>query len=394
MLFENRFQSGKKISSVFLPLPTTQIFQAWSELQKIMVKKQPHEFTRSEWAYLISFLQRENLQEFFQTHFGSEITSNSQGGPHQIFKARGHISIWLPSNVSLLGPLNVIALSLTGNQVTVKTSSSGKDLTSLFIEYVIQNSTDRSFAEQIKKSFSVAAFSHGDSRQNDFSLKADVRLFYGSDAAAEAVKKLPVKSTALDFMFVDKVSEAWLNWNCSDAELESLADVFFLYGREGCTSPLRVIVIDADAERSKQFCQRLVNICNQKFHQPVQTHLASSHLFSTQSGQIEGWSIYPGKENNFVVGLGTYQLQWPIKGYVLPVIPSSLSHALKELPKNIQTIGLALDQQQKSQLLQSISSVQAKRLVPLAQMHHYAMSWDGFEYWRNCFESMETNLNF
>ena len=71
----------------------------------------------------------------FRETFGGQ--ADAAGPPcDRLARPRGPVSIWLPSNVSLLGPLTLVLLSLTGNPLRMKVSLRGNDLTEAFLDFV------------------------------------------------------------------------------------------------------------------------------------------------------------------------------------------------------------------------------------------------------------------
>ena len=57
-------------------------------------------------------------------------------------RPRGAVGLWLPNNVSLLGPLMLIVVSLSGNPLCMKAGSRSEDLTGVFLEFARNHSGD------------------------------------------------------------------------------------------------------------------------------------------------------------------------------------------------------------------------------------------------------------
>ncbi len=91
-----------------------------------MLREVPEPFSRDEWAHLAASLGPAALRAPFAASFG--------GGAFA--RVRGHVAVWLPNNVSLLGPLTSILLSLTGAPVTFKVGTRGDDLMTPWLEFV------------------------------------------------------------------------------------------------------------------------------------------------------------------------------------------------------------------------------------------------------------------
>jgi len=128
------FTAAEGASVVNLPFALDDVVKDWSSLRSTMARNIPAAFTRDEWAYLITFLDPENLRRPFRLSFG-ELEATREKAVVRLIRPRGKISIWLPGNVSLLGPLTLILLSLTGNRIRMKGATGAEDLTGLFLEY-------------------------------------------------------------------------------------------------------------------------------------------------------------------------------------------------------------------------------------------------------------------
>src|ERR1044071_410988 len=106
------FATPHRCTVVALPFALAQVLGDWGQLRKLMVRKVPEAFTREEWAYLAGFVDPENLQRCFLENFG-DVVPGLTTGASILVRPRGTIAIWLPNNVSLLGPLVLILASLT-----------------------------------------------------------------------------------------------------------------------------------------------------------------------------------------------------------------------------------------------------------------------------------------
>jgi hypothetical protein len=104
------FASQNQITAVTLPFELEELIGEWEDLRRAMIRGKPDAFTREEWAYLIGFLSRKNLIGVFEGTFG-EFSAPSAGSAQLLARPRGLVAVWLPNNVSLLGPVMAILLS-------------------------------------------------------------------------------------------------------------------------------------------------------------------------------------------------------------------------------------------------------------------------------------------
>ena len=112
---------------VAAPIDIIKAISDWENLRHLMAKQVPEGFSRDEWAYLISFLDRQQLESIYLQNIGKLI----EGMPlpvKRLLRTRGIVAIWLPNNVSLLGPLLVVLCSLSGNAMRIKGGSQSDDL--------------------------------------------------------------------------------------------------------------------------------------------------------------------------------------------------------------------------------------------------------------------------
>ncbi|MDC1286928.1 acyl-CoA reductase, partial [Gammaproteobacteria bacterium] len=164
---------------VNLPYDVTEIIDAWDHLRGAMIRNMPEVFSRDEWAYMITFLQPDQLWQVFEQAFGVRCEAVDSGT--RLYYPRGSVAIWLPNNVSLLGPLVMILLSLTGNKLRFKAGSRSEDLCGAFIEYVkgIESATvlHSYFADYVKR----GVFDQHDDRNAEMAREAQVRIVFGGD---------------------------------------------------------------------------------------------------------------------------------------------------------------------------------------------------------------------
>jgi len=380
--------NGEGASAIAMPTPLPEIIGQWQPMRLAMARETPPEFTRDEWAYLLAFIDADNLTSVIEQTFGPILTKT----PPKILKLyrpRGSCALWLPNNVNLLGPLSLILLSLSTNPVRVKAGSTGRNLSSAFVDFCVQHLPEGSLRRYLGKEIDVQSFDRDSKKHQDMTQEAQVRIIFGSDLAAEAIESLPHPPTSIGFSFVDRQSESWFeNEAVSDECLETLFKVFRIYGRAGCTSPRRVVLIDGNKKQALDLRDRLAKYCSRREVLP-QPAIASNNVMAAQLAKARGWNAMTTKNNELTLAAGPSNLM-PIEEHMtLHVTWATLEEALIELPENIQTIGHVLKHSSDPKWLSAISRSRIKRFVPLARMHHFGPEWDGFEFWRSTFEVVE-----
>ena len=386
------FKSLAGINALALPFDYQQSIEDWTALRKRMVREVPTEFTRDEWAYLTTFLDRENLFNPFLTTFGAATEALDQA-PNLLYRPRGAITIWLPNNVSLLGPLTLVLLSLTGQPIHLKLGSSAQDLTGAFLQFAMANLPHGELKEYLTTNVKAETFSREDPRQQRLANDAQIRIVFGSDAAAEAIHRLPHPLESLGFSFVDRKSEAWVEQGALNEQvLTTLIKVFAIYGQAGCTSPKRVILLDGSETAARHLRDDLLDLWPTVILAEAPMHIASDNVMAEQWARALGWDARCTPENTALLAHGTRNLPGFDVLMALRVQSATRKQALADLPPNIQTIGHALESPNDPAWLKLLAGSHVRRFVNLSRMHHFGSIWDGQEFWRQCFEPMEVSI--
>lgn len=384
-MFESIFVSGGRRTRVRLPFRLDAVLDDWSSLRTTMIRNKPGAFTRTEWAYLVQFLERDALAGVFRGAFGEP---HASGGARFDAEARpgGMVAVWLPSNVSLLGALTVILLSLTGNPIRVKAGSRGDDLTRTFLEHAMEHLRPGPLREHLAAAVAAETFSREDPRNAEWAWLAHTRLAFGSDAGVAAIHSLPHPRDSVGFSFGHRVSQAWIEpAACGEDALESLLRVFDVYGQSACTSPGRVVLLEASRDDALRLRDRLVSMWSRVFPRAPETIVASTGLLDDQWARLEGWGSRLVAGHGAAIAVGDAGMRPPAGQRILPLMPMTTAEALAGLPGNIQTIGHATSPRLERALPARLAARGVLRFVPVAEMHHFGPVWDGQDYWRRTF---------
>lgn len=383
------FRGASLCTAVVLPCELDQIVDQWAGLRSAMTKDLPEGFSRDEWAYLVSFLNPANLIRPFEMSFGPSLTSIS-GKVDILMRPRGPVAIWLPNNVSLLGPLTLILMSLTGNPISIKGGSQSEDLTGIFLEFVRRHLPDGYLKEFLTECVKYDVFERDDPKNAYMAARAEIRIVFGTKPAAESIHALPHPAESIGFSFIDRWSEAWIEKDAvTDEVLSDLLKVFAVYGQAGCTSPRRVVLLGGSMEQTVALRDRLQALWPKTIKRRPAMHVASSNIMARQWAAALGWDAVTTGQNAAVMAAGEASLENFEAPMAMMLTYGKIAEAVSNLPANIQTLGYAFDDPGQSQWLQIMAQIKAKRLVPISLMHHFGPVWDGVAFWRQAFEEIE-----
>jgi hypothetical protein len=356
----------------------------WDGLRLAMVRSVPAAFTRDEWAYLVTFLDHASLMQPFEQSFGPLASGNASS----LVRARGSIALWLPNNVSLLGPLVLILCSFTGAPIRVKAGSRSDDLCKAFVSCALEHLPQGELRDYLSKQVSIGQFDRNDERNRTMAAEASVRIAFGSDAATNAIHSLPHPVHSVGISFADHRSEAWVQMAAlDDTSITTLIKVFSIYGQAGCTSPRRVVIIDGTAADCEALRAKMVALWPK---QEVPMHIASQNILHCQLAAASGWDAQTAPRNAAVLGVGSLTNAEMTGLMSLAIVSATAQEAAAALPANIQTVGHCLADAGAVNWLSLIARTPIKRWVPAGQMHHFGAVWDGMNFWRQLFE--ETSI--
>lgn len=377
--------------NLYLPFALDEIISGWVGLTRKMIKAIPEGFTRDEWAYLITFLNKSNLFMPFNMAFGDS-TLDKEPPPDYLVKPLGQIGLWLPNNVSLLGPLMLVLLSLSGNTILMKGGSRSKNLTGIFLDYALTNLENGTLKEYLTKNISLDFFDHHDEKNHDMAMSSNVRIFFGSDVSANKIELLPHPIYSSGFYFIDMQSEAWIEADTIDTEvIKTLLKVFLVYGQAGCTSPKRVAIVNGSKYQAEELRSKMITLWDEFENTIPAQHIASENIMSSQLFSSQGWDVESVPLNKGVIPVGNSKVM-PISLNTLPITWGPIDDIIDQLPSNIQTVGYSLLPQNHKNYLPLIASTGIKRFVPIGRMHHFGPVWDGFMFWNNLFEYTEVTV--
>ncbi len=378
------FEKDGRVLSIEPSADIDAIIRDWDSLRSHMVRDLPDEFTRDEWAYLIGFVSERELTSIYQDTFGSRSEGITSGG--EVIEPRGNVALWAPNNVSLLAPLTMILVSITGNDLRVKGGSSSKNLITPLVDWIVQKNPSGPLTKWLQNCLSVEVFDRSSPLNEELSMWADVRMVFGSDAACRGVNSLPTSASTSTYLFSDRVSHCWADVGALDrTRLDGLLKVFRIYGSRGCTSPRSLTLIGADSLERDEMASRILNQWQATMRSDVEMHVASQNVLSAQICRIEGWDVDIAARNSAVLARGPNSLGAPSGDFTMGMTTATLEEAVANLPGNIQTIGHIAGEGELEMWRRVCRDAGVLRFVPVEEMHHFGPVWDGMDYWRGMF---------
>ncbi|MBI4815100.1 MAG: hypothetical protein HY791_02505 [Deltaproteobacteria bacterium] len=389
------YSNGVSSSAVALPFDRDAVISAWAGLRARLVGERPDGYSRDEWAYLLAFLSADRLRSVFGATFGAE-TDGPKGDRATVFRPRREVGVWLPNNVSLLGPLALVMLSLTGVRSTLKLGSRGEDLTGPLLELARHHLPAGDLVTHLRDRVELLRADPSDPKVAGLARRAAVRIVFGSDSAATEVDRLEHPVDSFQISFRDRRSEAWIETGAaSDEVLRELIKVFAVYGPAGCTSPRRVVLIGGTLASAKELRDRLCSLWP-KTVGDVAGHVASTNLMGWQWARVLGWDARLTERSGAVVAVSDSSVDGSlaepgVEVRFLSIVPSSFEQAIASLPPNAQTLGCAFEANSLERVTQILARTQLARVVPIRRMHEFGAVWDGVGFWRAVFEETEVS---
>ena len=191
--------------------------------------------------------------------------------------------------------------------------------------------------------------------------------------------------------FGNMYSEAWIDrQHLNDATAEQLIRVFAIYGQAGCTSPRRVVILNASHENAMRWSDRLVELWPQIAPAVAAPHTASQNLLFHQLATHAGAHARLTPGNRSIVAVADRSAEIPEGPQTLLLSGATLDEAVRSTPSNLQTLGLAVSAATHQEIVQRATDMHVRRMVPLSQMHHFGSLWDGHLLAATFFDFIET----
>ncbi len=301
---------------------------------------------------------------------------------------RGLVSHWLPGNVAFLGFYSILQALLTKNVSLAKASPKAFKELLFLLESLNKVNTEKIKGNELLKSVYVVLIDNNDKEnQEKMSQAADVRIAWGSHKAINAITSLKKNIFCEDIIFGPKYSygligkEALENYKKIAGKLAFDVCTFDQYA---CSSPHTVFVQESDEVSAEKFAEELaksIGFVTKKFlpkedkNPGKKVEILAARAKGSMTGKVfasknTDWTVVYSEEK----GLSDACFSRVI--FVKPI------KDLKELgeynDRRKQTIGMALECQNRGEIVDFITKKGVDRCPQFGEMTFYEIPWDGF----------------
>jgi len=158
--------------------------------------------------------------------------------------ARGTVLHFAPANVDTIFVYSWVLSMLCGNANIIRLSSRRSPQLELLITH-LEASLSAPAATAVRERLSVVRYEHDESVSTELSALADTRVIWGGDETVATIRRLPLRATANEVAFANKVSLAVLDtahWcTAAPARRTEIARAFandaYWFDQAACSSP-------------------------------------------------------------------------------------------------------------------------------------------------------------
>jgi len=338
-------------------------------------------------AFLAAFLRRDNLEKLVSRELRSmdaltKFTPVSNRKSMRLVP-KGVVCHWIAGNVPLLGMFSWAVSALLGNSNLIRLSSRQGNFVGPLLELL---STLSDSARAIAEETLVVAFDRDNRPAHErMSQVADVRIAWGAQEAVEAIRSLPSRWECEDIVFGPRVSLAVVDpAEMASASLERLTTDIIYFDQMACSSP-QVLYFKGDRQQAEclDFLATLEASLDRQT-QAIQRHsLDFAETYQIQLDRtrvlLSGGDLRRDEATRWTLAL----LDEPRSDVVcanrfLQVVPfQSLDDIYPRIPRNVQTVILALGEQEAAEFSERAACRGVCRFPRPGEGNHFDNPWDG-----------------
>jgi hypothetical protein len=386
--------AAKRIREIALEVETApemilEIFDAWAAALDDSELRHVPGIT-----FLRLWLRRGNLENILLRELGA---NSLKGGWLEDGQARlrtfpvGVIGHWPAGNVEIQPVLSLTCALLGGNACLLRVPGHLIEITRRMMDKLQGADQTGLLTERIF----MASFDH--SRMDLHTAMAnavDGAMIWGGREAVSQVRGLPFPYWARIAVFGPRLSAAamdaatWADQNQRSSWCRRIARDLWQFDQQACSSPQTLFLEHADGCDPAEFAEELTRAFEQESREhprpQIEPALTSAICMARAAwllNNLGNRALFPSSPE-WTVLLGTgVQMPEPTYGRTLTVlVVDSLLKAIRHFDGTIQTLGLAISDARKEQMLaQAAGRRGVDRIVKLGRMHVFGSPWDGTE---------------
>ncbi len=346
--------------------------------------------------YIASWARRANLERLLDSSLGDrrhlDQFVDNPSRPDRAFAAfpRGIILHWMAGNVPTLGFLSLLQGLLTKNANVIKVASNQNDMLDSLLMSIQQVLSDKgSGTEVLLEATAVLRFSHTEKAISQaLSKEADVRVLWGSDESVAQIRRLPTKLETQDVVFPNRTSLiviGALPLQQSDIErlCRRIAMDVSIFEQKACASPHTIFIESPDEDQVDRFAKALLKGLTAALRSvpksvPSEKEVAAILNLRAQYDMFHKAWYSKGTEFT-ILSDDKFQLGPPIGNRTIFLRKTpDLAKVADLIDSKVQSVGIALSPDQYDHLTHLFGSRGVHRFIPVGNMTHFEMPWDGF----------------
>ena len=395
---------NSEITSVEESIESVKTSREWLHLQKIddildyidMVGKQWSDNYQNEIGVNSSHVKNFLSKSYLENKLDIALHGNRHsldsfvdlGDPKLLFHAqpRGISCHWIAGNVDILGIFSAIQSLITKNVSIIK-APSNYDLLVDLISSLKNINTEKISGSDILKCFEVLYIDKNDEKnQRIMSNSADIRVAWGGQDAIRSITALPKDPFTEDIIYGPKYSYVIIDEESIKNQMMELSQKIALdvstFDQYACSSPHTIFVKTKDKKIISDFANSLSkameNVERILLPKVKETEEKSNEIISTRSEyEIKGKVISPKNLSWTVIVSDEEGFAQPTFSRVIHVRPYNEKSITLRDNRKIQSIGIAINDEERFDLIDKITFFGGDRCPPLGKMSFFDSPWDG-----------------
>jgi len=303
----------------------------------------------------------------------------------------GVVGHWPAGNIEIQPVLSMTCALVGGNACLVRVPGGLEEISERLIGKLVQADTRGAVKARVR----MLVFPHTRrDLQEAMARAADGAMVWGGEEAVLQVRSLPFPHWARLVIFGPRLSiaamdaDCWSNVEEREAWCRRIARDVWQFDQQACSSPQALFLEKRAGHSSDDFVEALKAAfeSENRMHprQTIEAGLTTAICQARASWLLDDVAhraIFPSEPDwTLLLGRGS-AIPKPTQGKTLTILEvDDLSDALKDLDGSVQTLGLAVSDAAREEMLASLAARRGvDRIVKLGRMHVFAPPWDGVD---------------